>query len=52
MRRVAASMLIVLIAFGMYSNSIMGKLGDPMLMPEKLDLEKILVAEESKKKKQ
>ena len=51
MKRVAASMLVVLIAFGIYSNSVMGKLTDPMIMPEKLDVEKILVGEEPKKKK-
>lgn len=51
MRRIAASLLVALIAFGIYSNSIIGKLSDPMIMPEKLDVEKILVGEESKKKK-
>lgn len=51
MRRTLAVIMIMLMCFGVYAQSVSSKNRNYMIMPEKLDLDKILVSEESKSKK-
>ena len=51
MRRTLAVIMIMLMCFGVYTQGVNNKNHNYMIMPEKLDLDKILVSEESKNKK-
>lgn len=50
MKRIGASLLVILLAFGIYSNIFTGNRSTYAILPEKIDLDKTLLTQDSDNK--